>query len=50
MTYGADLLHEEVSYLAFHLHWPLGQLLDLEHADRRRYVRLVQDLHTREGR
>lgn len=50
MTYGADLLHQEVSYLAYHLHWPLAQLLDLEHADRRRYVRLVQDLIAREGR
>lgn len=44
MTYGTDLLYEEVSYIAFHLHWPLGDLLDLEHADRRRYVRLIQRL------
>ncbi|MEW1723481.1 DUF6760 family protein [Streptomyces sp. NPDC093109] len=38
MTYAADLLHEEVAYLAYHFHWPLDQLLDLEHADRRRYI------------
>ena len=44
MTYGADLLYEEVSYIAYHLHWPLDDLLDLEHADRRRYVQLVQCL------
>lgn len=47
MTYGTDLLYEEVSYLAFHLHWRLGDLLDLEHAERRRYVRLVQRLDGR---
>ena len=47
MTYGADLLHEEVSYIAYHLHWPLDDLLDLEHADRRRYVRLIQRLTAR---
>jgi hypothetical protein len=47
VTYGTDLLHEEVSYIAYHLHWPLHDLLDLEHADRARYVRLVQRLNTR---
>ena len=44
MTYGADLLYEEVSYIAYHLHWPLDDLLDLEHADRRRYAQLIQRL------
>ncbi|GAA1935931.1 hypothetical protein GCM10009716_48730 [Streptomyces sodiiphilus] len=38
MTYAADRLHEEVAYLAFHFHWPLDQILDLEHADRLRYI------------
>ena len=45
MTCGADLLYEEVSYIAYHLHWPLEDLLDLEHADRRRYVQLIQRLN-----
>ena len=44
MTYGADHLYEEVSYIAYHLHWQLDDLLDLEHADRRRYVQLIQRL------
>jgi hypothetical protein len=44
VTYGTDLLYEEVSYIAYHLHWPLDDLLDLEHADRRRYVQLIQRL------
>jgi hypothetical protein len=44
VTYGADLLHEEVSYIAYYLHWQLDDLLNLEHADRRRYVRLTQRL------
>jgi len=48
VTYGTDLLHEEVSYLGYHLHWPLTELLDLEHADRRRYVGLIQSLAARE--
>ena len=31
-------LFAEVAQLAHHLHWPLDVLLDLEHADRRRFL------------
>lgn len=48
MTYGTEQLHKEVSYLAYQLHWPLNELLDLEHADRRRYVGLIENLAKRE--
>jgi hypothetical protein len=40
VTYGTDRLHEEVAYVASQFHWSLDTLLDLEHADRRRYVDL----------
>ncbi|MBO3746866.1 hypothetical protein J5X84_12375 [Streptosporangiaceae bacterium NEAU-GS5] len=33
-----DRLHEEITYLAYHLHWALDDILDLEHVERRRYV------------
>ena len=29
----------ETARLAFHLHWPLETILDLEHHDRRRFLR-----------
>ncbi len=38
MTYGTDLLMEEVSYVAYHFHWPLDTILDLEHPLRRDFV------------
>ena len=38
MTYGADRVVEEVSYVALHFHWPLADILDLEHSDRRRFA------------
>ncbi|MFD5031037.1 DUF6760 family protein [Streptomyces sp. NPDC058405] len=44
MTYAADLLYEEVAYLAYHFHWPLDQLLDLEHAERLTYVAQIARL------
>lgn len=37
MTYGTDRLYREVSYVAYHFHWPLDDILDLEHPVRRRF-------------
>ncbi|MDN5796615.1 MAG: hypothetical protein L0H79_12780 [Intrasporangium sp.] len=52
MTYAADRLHEEVAYVAYHFHWALDEILDLEHPLRRRYVKEIADINTRmaEGR
>ena len=47
MTYATDRLYEELAYLAFHFHWPLDDLLDLEHAERRRFADEVGKLNTR---
>ena len=49
MTYAADRIHEEVAYIAYHFHWDLDDILDLEHADRRRYAGRIADLVTRAG-
>ena len=38
MTYPTQALFEEVGYVAWHLHWPLAEILDLEHPDRQRFV------------
>lgn len=40
-------LWDEIAYLAYHLHWDLDDLLDLEHADRRRMVDAVAALNER---
>jgi hypothetical protein len=47
MTYAADRLLEEVAYVAYHLHWPLSELLDLEHPLRQRFVEEVARLNDR---
>ncbi len=36
--YPLERLYEEVAYIAYHFHWPHEQLLQLEHAERRRWV------------
>lgn len=45
--YPEQALWDEVAYLAYHLHWPLEALLDLEHADRARLIRSVAELNER---
>ncbi len=47
MTYGADRVLEEVSYVAYHFHWPLGEILDLEHPDRQRFVAEIGRINSR---
>jgi hypothetical protein len=49
VTYATDALHEEVAYVAYHFHWGLDEILDLEHADRRHYVSEIAKINTRMG-
>jgi len=47
VTYGAERVLEEVSYVAYHFHWPLDDILDLEHPDRQRFVTEIGRLNGR---
>ena len=38
MTYSEDRLFEELAYVAYHFHWPLDAIADLEHPLRQRFV------------
>ena len=38
MTYAPARIHEEVAYVAYHFHWPMEAILDLEHPLRLRFV------------
>ena len=44
VTYATDRLYEEVAYVAYHFHWPLDEILDLEHPLRHRFVGEIQRL------
>ncbi len=37
-AYASDRMFEEIAYVAYHLHWPLDDILDLEHPLRQRFV------------
>lgn len=47
MTYSADRLYEETSYVAYHFHWALDDILDLEHPVRRRFVEEISRINRR---
>ena len=47
MSYPLDRLHEEVAFVAYHFHWPLDQILALEHRDRRRWCEEISRINTR---
>jgi hypothetical protein len=47
VTYATDRLFEEVAYVAYHFHWSLEEILNLEHPDRQRYVREISSINRR---
>lgn len=47
MSYPSERLAEEVAYLAYYLHWPHDQLLNLDHHERRMWVEHVGSIHAR---
>nr|WP_142122350.1 DUF6760 family protein [Rarobacter faecitabidus] len=47
LRYPIEALWQEIAYLAYHLHWSMDDLLDLEHLDRVRMVRAVSAMNDR---
>jgi hypothetical protein len=45
--YDGDRLFEEIAYIAYHFHWPLDEILDLEHPLRRRFVEEIARINER---
>jgi hypothetical protein len=46
-TYDPDRLFEEIAYIAYHFHWSLEEILDLEHPLRRRFVEEIGQINRR---
>ena len=47
MTYAPTRIYQEVAYVAYHFHWSLEAILDLEHAERLRYVAEIASINDR---
>lgn len=38
-------LHGEVAFIAYYFHWPVEQLLGMEHRDRRQWVEEISGIN-----
>lgn len=47
MTYATDRLYEEVAYVAYHFHWSMDDILDMEHPTRLRFVQEISKINRR---
>jgi hypothetical protein len=47
VIYTADRLYEEIAYVAYHFHWSLDDILDLEHPVRERFVVEIASINRR---
>ena len=47
MTYSSDRMFEEIAYIAYHFHWSLEEILDLEHPLRQRFVEEIGRINER---
>ena len=47
MTYATERLFEEVAYVAYHFHWPMEEILDLEHPVRRHFMEEIAKINQR---
>ncbi|WP_203231108.1 DUF6760 family protein [Nocardioides caldifontis] len=45
MTWPAEAIYDEVAYVAYHFGWAREEILDLEHAERSRYVAQIDRLN-----
>jgi hypothetical protein len=45
--YPLERLREEVAYIAYHFHWPLDEIVTLEHAERLAWVEQIAQINRR---
>lgn len=45
LAYPAEMVRSEVAFIAYHLHWSLGELLDLPHRERVAWVGQVSAMN-----
>lgn len=38
-------MQEEVAYIAYYFHWPLDDILKMEHADRRQWAKKIAEIN-----
>ena len=47
MSYPLEQLYQEVAFVAYHFHWPLDSILEMEHAERHRWIQEISAINKR---
>ncbi len=45
LSYPLEPLHREVAYIAYHFHWSYDDVMEMEHAERGRWVREIASIN-----
>jgi hypothetical protein len=45
--YPLERVYEEVAFLAYHFHWSLDTIMNIEHSDRRMFIEEISRLNQR---
>ncbi|MDJ0726157.1 MAG: hypothetical protein QNJ38_13670 [Prochloraceae cyanobacterium] len=45
LSYPSDRLYEEVAYIALNFHWQRDDILNLDHAERQRWVKEINKIN-----
>ena len=43
--YPLDELYEEMAFIAYYLHWPISEIMDLPHDERRRWCKEISKIN-----
>jgi tRNA 2-selenouridine synthase SelU len=43
--YDEEAMMEEAAFIAYHLHWPLDDILSMEHLERQRWTRMISEMN-----
>ncbi|WP_420844442.1 DUF6760 family protein [Magnetospirillum aberrantis] len=45
LTDSSEALYAEIAFIAYHFHWPLADLLAMEHGDRRGWCERISQIN-----
>ena len=47
--YPEDKLHEEIAFIAYYFHWSYSDILNMEHAERKRWCNEITKINKKIG-
>ena len=45
MSYPLERIYQEVAYIAYHFHWAINDIFEMEHRERQVWVREISEIN-----